>query len=235
MVEQMVGTNPPIVECLVKNAASLPDLATMCHVSRLFRSFASPKLRQIRSSMVIFLPRREPPPEPDPGLYQERVAVLGEKATGKTCLSTRLHSDSFSEEYVPTVGSVFFTKPVLEGREMAMWDTSGQDMYRPLLPMYYTCANVVILVYDTSNRDNGFAFVQTIAPDVHAKTPAGNIILCGTKCDLPRGPNGVSFEEGYRTAKCVGAVAFVETSAKTGQNVTKLFEAVGKLLAPHQS
>lgn len=37
---------------------------------------------------------------------------------------------------------------------LQLWDTSGQDVYRDLISLYYRDANAAILVFDYSNQES---------------------------------------------------------------------------------
>jgi GTPase SAR1 family protein len=50
-------------------------------------------------------------------------------------------------------------------------------------------------------------------------------VLIGNKVDLEE-MRKVSTEEGMALAKEIGAVAFIETSAKTGKNVEEMFQQI---------
>lgn len=50
-------------------------------------------------------------------------------------------------------------------------------------------------------------------------------VLIGNKIDLEE-MRKVSTEQGMELAKEIGAVAFIETSAKTGENVNEMFNKI---------
>jgi GTPase SAR1 family protein len=51
------------------------------------------------------------------------------------------------------------------------------------------------------------------------------VVICGNKCDLAD-KRVVTTEEGQRLANTYGAVAYIETSAKTGQNIDRVFSTL---------
>ncbi|XP_021625078.1 ras-related protein RHN1 [Manihot esculenta] len=82
----------------------------------------------------------------------------GDMGTGRTTLVLR-----FIRE--PTIGAAFFTQ-ILSSAEATVkfdiWDTSEQERYHNLAPMYYSGSVAAIVMYDVSSMDtfirvkNGF-------------------------------------------------------------------------------
>ena len=109
-----------------------------------------------------------------------------------------------------------------------IWDTAGQERYQSLAPMYYRNAKAAIVVYDITDFasfDRAKKWVDELVSSASLKVV---IALCGNKADL---------EEDRKvptdTAKSYAAsqnLIFFETSAKTRQNVTEVFEAIAKNL-----
>ena len=64
--------------------------------------------------------------------YLFKLLIIGDQATGKSCLLRRFVQDVFSEEYVATIGIDFMIKEVtIAGKtvKLQMWDTAGQERY----------------------------------------------------------------------------------------------------------
>ena len=69
-----------------------------------------------------------------------KIVLLGDMGVGKTAISLRYYSGSFSQTHDATIGGCFMTKDVqLETHtvKFEMWDTAGQERYRSLAQMYY--------------------------------------------------------------------------------------------------
>ena len=72
------------------------------------------------------------------------------------------------------------------------------------------------------NHVNSFDNVRMLwAPEIHRYLPETPIILVGTKADLTAKVDTVT---GTAMARDIGAVSFIEVSARTGQNVAELFQ-----------
>jgi len=89
-----------------------------------------------------------------------------------------------------TVGAFFITKRLTVPSvgltcKIQIWDTAGQEQFKPLAPMYYSSAAAAIVCYDPSNAKS----LQTLnywLDELHKNVPAGRIViaLAACKCDL---------------------------------------------------
>ena len=90
------------------------------------------------------------------------------------------------------------------------------------MPLYYKGKNGILVVYDITNRqsfDDINFWLNEIEKIANKNTV---ILLVGNKCDL-EDERKVSFQEGKDFADNNG-IKFIETSAKTNQNVDEAFE-----------
>ncbi|KAG5898156.1 hypothetical protein JTB14_034011 [Gonioctena quinquepunctata] len=117
--------------------------------------------------------------------------------------------------------------------KLQIWDTAGQERFRSVTHAYYRDAHALLLLYDVMNKtsfDNIRAWLGEIreyAQDDVVIMLLGNKADCGTERAVRR-------EEGERLAREYN-VAFMETSAKSGQNVELAFVAVARELKYRQS
>jgi Ras-related protein Rab-2A len=105
--------------------------------------------------------------------------------------------------------------------KLQIWDTAGQESFRSITRSYYRGAAGALLVYDITRRET-FTSLQYWLEDAHKYSNENiSIMLVGNKSDLD-GRRAVSTEEGQAFADEHGLI-FVETSAKTAQNVEEAF------------
>jgi len=158
---------------------------------------------------------------------------------GKSSLLVRLTDQRFLANPDPTLGVEFGSKLITipdEGKvvKLQCWDTAGTESFRSITRSYYRGAAGCLLVYDVCSRQS-FLNARTWLKDVrqHAD-PHLTCILVGNKTDLcsdDAGPTKrnreVTTEEAELWAKEEGLL-FVETSARSGENVELAFEQATK-------
>src|SRR4051794_37948631 len=94
--------------------------------------------------------------------------------------------------------------------------------------MYYRGAAAALVVYDITDQDS-FTGAKTWIEELQRQGSADIVIgLAGNKSDLAS-KRAVSTEEARTYAQDNGCL-FFETSAKTGENVTAIFQAIAKKL-----
>mmetsp|Transcript_13959 Transcript_13959/g.55309 ORF Transcript_13959/g.55309 Transcript_13959/m.55309 type:complete len:175 (-) Transcript_13959:45-569(-) len=105
--------------------------------------------------------------------------------------------------------------------KLQIWDTAGQESFRSITRSYYRGAAGALLVYDITRRET-FEHLSSWLEDArqHAN-PNMTIMLIGNKSDVAH-KRQVSREEGEEFAREHGLV-FLETSAKTSDNVEEAF------------
>ena len=159
-----------------------------------------------------------------------KVVFIGDQGVGKTSLITRYATSAFKTDYLPTLGANIVAKEVsVEGRivTLILWDIAGQERFSGVRDKYYNGASIAAVVYDISAHST-LKNVKIWLNDVKSYAPKNiPVVLVGNKIDLPN--RAVTKEEGEELAEEIRAV-FLETSAKTGEDVRKLFEKLLGLL-----
>ncbi|XP_032613015.1 ras-related protein Rab-41 isoform X2 [Hylobates moloch] len=163
-------------------------------------------------------------------LWKSKLLFLGEQ-NGKTSVITRFMYNSFSCACQATVGIDFLSKTMyLEDQivQLQLWDTAGQERFHSLIPSYIRDSTIAVVVYDITNINS---FKETDKWVEHVRAERGDdvvIMLVGNKIDLDN-KRQVTAEEGEEKSRNLN-VMFIETSAKTGYNVKKLFQRVASAL-----
>ncbi|EDR01675.1 uncharacterized protein LACBIDRAFT_254501 [Laccaria bicolor S238N-H82] len=152
-----------------------------------------------------------------------RVAVLGDGGVGKTALAVQFTLNSFVETYDPTIEDAYRKQLVVDNRMcfVEVIDTAGQEEYATLRDQWVREGQGFILVYSVTSRST-FNRLEVFRQSM-CRVKRGNpvFILVGNKCDKTS-EREVSKEEGAAMARRFGC-EFLETSAKTAQNVERLF------------
>ena len=158
-------------------------------------------------------------------LLKLKLIVVGNQGTGKSCILNRFINDSFDENYQATIGLDFHSKIVTihnQDIRLILYDTAGQEKFRSLIPMYIREAQIILLIYDITNK-NSFDSIPNWMEEI-SEVKKNDIIyaLVGNKIDLEK-QRAVSFEEGKKFAD-ENKLLFQEVSAKSGANIGNLFE-----------
>ncbi|XP_038069840.1 ras-related protein Rab-22A-like [Patiria miniata] len=155
-----------------------------------------------------------------------KICLVGDKGVGKSCIAQRLIHDEFNKQVKSTIGRVFFHKELTmkEGTfTVYIWDTAGEERYLALAPLYYRNASAIVLVYDITDEESFSNLQKVWVPAVQScSDPNIALAVVGNKLDLEETGRGVSTEEARGYADILEAV-FLETSAKTGHNVERVF------------
>lgn len=142
--------------------------------------------------------------------------------------------NTFDEFRESTIGAAFITKTIQLDPQTSVkfeiWDTAGQERYKSLAPMYYRNANAAILMFDLTDSQS-FEKMIKWENELRLQAPENLIIkIVGNKSDLKNKPTSNLVDD----AKIVDFInthqglEFVETSAKTGENVEKLFQLIAQ-------
>jgi len=163
--------------------------------------------------------------------YLFKYIIIGDTGVGKSCLLLQFTDKRFRHDHDLTIGVEFGArllsidnKPI----KLQIWDTAGQESFRSITRSYYRGATGALLVYDISRRDSFGHVSRWLNEAREYSNPNMVIMLIGNKCDLDR--REVSYEEGANFAQKNGLV-FLETSAKTAQNVEEAFVRTAKTIS----
>ena len=105
-----------------------------------------------------------------------------------------------------------------------MWDTAGSERFKSLIPSYIKNANAIILTYDVTSKAS-FLSLDKWLNDIADKVPSNAyIIIAGNKLDLDK-QRQIDIEDVKKFADEKN-LKYVETSAKTGENINQLFETI---------
>lgn len=116
--------------------------------------------------------------------------------------------------------------------KLQVWDTAGQERFRTITQTYYKGAMGILLVYDCTqeatfnNITNWLKQIESHASEDVVK------ILVANKTDLPN--RTVSSEMGEQLAHQHN-LAYFETSALQGTNISELFYDVAKKIIKEKS
>jgi len=168
--------------------------------------------------------------------YLFKFVVIGNSGVGKTSILETLSGKQFQESKAATIGVEFQNKRMLcknKVVKLQIWDTAGQERYQAIASAYFRGAYGLLVVFDITNRQS-FTDLDTWVKKIEQScTPPSGMAdvakLCvGNKNDL-RSIRAVSTEEAKEKCRRLG-MFYMETSAKTNENVTQAFQYLCEML-----
>lgn len=163
-------------------------------------------------------------------VLKKKIVIIGASGVGKTSILTRFIKDEFDDVAHSTKMAAYETKlveAVHHTFKLNIWDTVGQEKYANLTGLYFKDADAVITVFDVTNKDS-FERAQlelNKARNNCEKDPV--LCLVSNKIDiLDHAVDRKEVLEYVRNNK----LFYMPTSARTGENVIRLFEDVVKAL-----
>jgi len=153
-----------------------------------------------------------------------KVIMVGSGGVGKSALTLQFMYDEFVEDYEPTKADSYRKKVVLDGEEVQIdiLDTAGQEDYAAIRDNYFRSGEGFLCVFSIT-EDESFQATQDFREQILRVKDDETIplLLVGNKCDLNERRRVSQQEAGARAQQW--NVPYVETSAKTRQNVDKCF------------
>jgi len=144
-----------------------------------------------------------------------KLLMIGDSGVGKSSLLLRFADNTFTGNYITTIGVDFKIRTILingERVKLQIWDTAGQERFRTITSTYYRGTHGVIVVYDVSSGES-FANVKRWLHEIEQNCDVVNKLLVGNKDDMPD-RKVVLTEDAKRFADQMGIQLF-ETSART--------------------
>ena len=118
---------------------------------------------------------------------KRKVVFLGPEKAGKTVLTVKLRTDTFSPDYQPTVGLDYDSLHLpAENWRLQIWDTAGQQRFMSLVPNYVRDAHLLCFVYSVHNVSSLSRIDEYLKVyQEQALNPAPVCLLIANQTDLP--------------------------------------------------
>ncbi len=158
---------------------------------------------------------------------RKKICLLGSYGVGKTSLIRRFVHNKFEEQYLSTIGVHVSKKTVNISNkkddfevELLIWDIANIKKFDLVVKKYLKGAHGAIIVVDIS-RPNTFEQILDFIAQFKELNKNSSITIVGNKIDLIE--RDISeIKEISKYEKELKKTIFL-TSAKTGENVEKLF------------
>ena len=179
-----------------------------------------------------------------------KSVVVGDGGVGKTCLLISYTTNTFPNDYIPTVFDNYSASVLIDGEpiKLGLWDTAGQSEYDRLRPLSYPQTEIFLCCFSVVSPDSFQDVKQKWIPEILHHSPKDILILLiGTKIDLRddlhvvdelayKNFKPITYDQGCKLAKEIGAVRYMECSAATQVGVKEIFDfAIRAVLDPPNS
>lgn len=156
----------------------------------------------------------------------KKIVILGHFGVGKSSLLRRFVENTFSENYVVTIGVHIMKKEISVKNgdvTLIIWDVEGTDDFTKYRSSYLMGASSFVYVFDAS-RAVTYSDLNYNLSYLKEKYPQVPVHIIGNKIDL------VDKNEVLGNLKQQDIHHSYLSSAKTGENVEQLFENVAAQL-----
>ncbi|EFC40049.1 ras family small GTPase [Naegleria gruberi] len=179
-----------------------------------------------------------------------KLAIIGSGGVGKSCVTCRFISDSYSENYDPTIEDSYYKVTELENGQscgFSILDTAGQEEFSSLRENWMKQADGFLLVFALNDKKSYENIEELYEQILRVKDvddwPA--IVLLGNKVDLaeenPELNRKVekSTVEEWARKKNVSTITpkgidYFECSALSGRNIKVAFQRAARYTLQHK-
>jgi len=169
--------------------------------------------------------------------YLWKILLLGDGSVGKSSIRSVFIGEEFKEMIRATVGADITKKTMDINANMityVIYDLAGQPHFEVVRDLFYLGAQGALLVFDITNKRSLFSIQDGWVKSLYRLAGHVPAVLVGNKIDLEL-ERSVTKEDIEELLKMVSNdhaanLNYIETSAKTGENIEKPFRILGELI-----
>ncbi|MEH2306621.1 Rab family GTPase [Nostoc sp.] len=168
----------------------------------------------------------------------KKVCLFGDFGVGKTSLIRQFVECQFSDEYLSTVGVKISRKLVSvsekdlllkENLQLIIWDIEGSNKFKAVANNYFQGSKGAVIVGDVTQADT-LHHIQEHIQTFLAINPKSYIVVALNKSDMIAVEYLESIRTTYQFNNQANILDTYITSAKTGNNVDKIFQSLANNL-----
>jgi len=157
-------------------------------------------------------------------MFSYKIVLVGNFGVGKTSLIRRFVDNSFSEEYLSTIG-VSISKKRIGDATVMIWDIEGHTEFKPIFKQYLLGAKGFIIVADLLREESIDAIKQHIKL-CHEVIPNAPLFIALNKADMPHTIDEQTLQKIRSYSPHI--IGIRKTSAKEGEAVEDIFLELDK-------
>ncbi|BBD69213.1 Ras family small GTPase [Nostoc commune NIES-4072] len=164
----------------------------------------------------------------------KKICLFGDFGVGKTSLIRRFVESQFSDEYLSTVGVkisrklVSFSKQDLlsvQDLQLIIWDIEGSNKFKTVAKNYFQGSKGAVIVGDVTQAET-LHHIQEHIQTFLAVNPKSYIVVALNKSDMIAAEYLENIRQMYQFTNQTNILDTYITSAKTGNNVNKIFQSL---------
>ncbi len=164
-------------------------------------------------------------------MFSYKIVLVGNFGVGKTSLIRRFVENSFSEEYLSTIG-VSISKKTLGDATIMIWDIEGHTEFKPIYKQYLLGAKGFIIVADLL-REESIDAIKSHIKLSHEVVNDAPVCIALNKSDMPHTLDDEKLN--YIKNLSPSVIKILKTSAKSGDAVEELFLTLNEVICKQLS
>ena len=156
-----------------------------------------------------------------------KVVMIGDFGVGKTSLVKRFVENSFSEEYLSTIG-VTISKKNFDNSTIMLWDIEGETEFKSIAKQYLLGAKAFIIVADI-HRQNTIDSIKAHIELCHSIVKDAPLCIALNKSDLSNNLDESILSK--LSALSSNIISVTKTSAKQDQGVNEVFNTLNSYVS----
>jgi small GTP-binding protein len=166
-----------------------------------------------------------------PKVISQKVCLVGDFGVGKTSLIRQFVDRQFSDQYLSTVGVKISRKLVSipditqAQLQLIVWDIEGSTRFKAIAPTYLQGAKGAVIIADVT-RESSIQNLEDHVQLFRSVCPKSSLIMALNKIDLMEDNERDEIFQEISTKFSSLKIPVYATSAKTGENVDKIFQSL---------